>query len=203
MQFVAFPKIPRLNRDIIITEKIDGTNASVFIVNVDNPTTFDSNWNMSKNYITNRGPYFIYAGSRKRWITPESDNFGFAKWVKDNAEDLFELGEGHHFGEWWGQGIQRGYGLKEKRFSLFNIARWGKDAIRPKCCHVVPALYTGPFDQMIITRQVELLARVGSFAAPGFKDPEGVIIYHVAGNHMYKVTCKDDEKPKMQSVTEP
>ena len=32
---------------------------------------------------------------------------------------------GRHFGEWWGSGIQRGYGLDEKTFSLFNAYRWG------------------------------------------------------------------------------
>lgn len=31
MTFEAFPKIPRLNRDITITEKIDGTNVAVVI----------------------------------------------------------------------------------------------------------------------------------------------------------------------------
>ena len=31
MEFVEFPKIPRVSRECIITEKIDGTNASVWI----------------------------------------------------------------------------------------------------------------------------------------------------------------------------
>lgn len=31
MTFVPFPKIGRLSREIVITEKIDGTNAQVFI----------------------------------------------------------------------------------------------------------------------------------------------------------------------------
>ena len=29
--FVEFPKIPRLKRDIVVTEKIDGTNASILV----------------------------------------------------------------------------------------------------------------------------------------------------------------------------
>ncbi|MCJ7726507.1 MAG: hypothetical protein MUP76_09000, partial [Acidimicrobiia bacterium] len=46
-----------------------------------------------------------------RWITPEVDNYGFARWVKDHEEELRTgLGAGLHFGEWWGQGIQRRYG---------------------------------------------------------------------------------------------
>lgn len=31
MTFEAFPKISRLRRNVIVTEKIDGTNAQVFI----------------------------------------------------------------------------------------------------------------------------------------------------------------------------
>ena len=52
--------------------------------------------------------------------------FGFARWVETNRERLITLlGPGLHFGEWWGSGIQRGYGLTkgDKRFSLFNVER--------------------------------------------------------------------------------
>lgn len=54
--------------------------------------------------------------SRTRWITPEDDNYGFAKWANENKEELLKLGIGQHFGEWWGSGIQRGY----------NLQRWKK-----------------------------------------------------------------------------
>ena len=37
---------------------------------------------------------------------------------------------------------------------------------------------------------------MGSSAAPGFKQPEGIIIYHTAGNLLFKVTLVGDEKPK-------
>ena len=33
MNFIEFPKMARLSREAIITEKIDGTNASIFIQN--------------------------------------------------------------------------------------------------------------------------------------------------------------------------
>lgn len=48
--FAAFPSIARLCRDMIVTEKIDGTNAQV--------------------HITEDGQ--VLAGSRSRWITPEA-----------------------------------------------------------------------------------------------------------------------------------
>src|SRR4051812_22881421 len=122
MEFEAFPKMPRLSREMVITEKIDGTNAQVFITPVDilGAQTCNVPW------IATIGGLAIAAGSRTRWLAPtgQGDNFGFAAWVQANVEELITLGPGRHFGEWWGKGIQRGYGLAEKKFSLFNVGRW-------------------------------------------------------------------------------
>jgi hypothetical protein len=172
--FESFQKIPRLSRDIVITEKIDGTNAQVCILE-------DGR---------------ILSGSRSRWITPQDDNFGFAAWVRDNQQELLKLGVGHHYGEWWGSGIQRRYGLSEKRFSLFNTARWSDDAVRPSCCHVVPVIYQGPFSTIAIDNCLQWFADNGSMAAPGFMNPEGIIIYHTASRQLYKKTIDKDEEPK-------
>ena len=171
--FVAFRKIPRYSREMIITEKIDGTNAQVVV--------------------TDGGE--VLAGSRTRFITPEADNFGFAAWVKAHEDELRGLGPGRHFGEWWGSGIHRGYGLKEKRFSLFNVSRWENPVTRPACCHCVPVLYQGPFGDHGVQTALETL-RAGSVAAPGFMKPEGIVIFHVAGNLMFKKTLEKDEEPK-------
>jgi hypothetical protein len=172
--FEPFAKMPRLSREIIITEKIDGTNAQVCI---DEDGGFQ-------------------VGSRKRWITPDSDNFGFARWAYDNQTELMQLGVGRHFGEWWGSGIQRGYGLGkgEKRFSLFNVARWGDE--RPACCDVVPILHRGEFATKAIDDILETLAQEGSCAAPGYMNPEGIIIFHTAANMAFKKTIHKDEQPK-------
>lgn len=189
--FVGFPKMPRLQRDIVITEKIDGTNGLIYIPE----GTFEE-------------PR-IHAGSRNRWLTPEKDNYGFARWVEENAETLIhDLGPGRHFGEWWGQGIQRRYGLDHKRFSLFNTKRWFKtdESDIPACARfvtpnlgVVPILYEGPFqgyswmgsttpwgDALLI------LASGGSVAAPGFKNPEGIVVFHTRAGQAFKVTLGDD-----------
>lgn len=174
VEFKPFTKIPRLRRDCIITEKIDGTNASV--------------------YISEDGE--IRAGSRTRWITPEDDNYGFAKWVAANREDLLKLGPGHHFGEWWGQKIQRGYGLTEKRFSLFH----GHGiAAKPSCVSFVPVLYQGPFTEHAINTALDSLRVQGSFAVP-FMDPEGIVIFHIASQQLFKVTLHNDEAPKGVAV---
>lgn len=186
--FVGFPKIARLNRDIVVTEKIDGTNAQI--------------------YVNEAGE--LLAGSRTRWIYPgKEDNYGFAGWVERNADELRKLGPGHHFGEWWGAGIQRRYDLPEKRFSLFNTARWAgtnsaapgvvdlvANSGGPGCCYVVPVLYCGPFGTHEIYAALRGLEHYGSTAAPGFMKPEGIVVYHTAANIPFKVTLENDSQPK-------
>ena len=171
---VEFPKIARLSREVIVTEKIDGTNASI--------------------YIGEDGEFLT--GSRTQWITPDNDNHGFSAWAHAHKDELMQLGPGTHFGEWWGQGIQRKYGLAEKRFSLFNTSRWNDPDVRPTCCHVVPILYVGMFDTREIVLCLDSLAHIGSRAAPGFMNPEGVVVYHSAGNVGFKKTILKDEVPK-------
>ena len=178
MEFIPFPKIARFSREVIVTEKIDGTNASVWI---------------------DEGE--VLAGSRTRWITPEDDNFGFAAWVERHREELLGLGNGQHFGEWWGRGIQRGYGLGERRFSLFNVARWGAE--RPACCHVVPELWRGNMDELPVRLIMDDLAARGSVAAPGFKKPEGIVVFHVAGGVGFKKTFEKDAELKGQQARAP
>jgi hypothetical protein len=191
-EFTMFRKIPRLMREIVVTEKIDGTNAQL--------------------YITEEGAMWV--GSRKRWITPAADNFGFAKWAYSHREELMQLGPGHHYGEWWGQGIQRKYGLSEKRFSLFNTYRWCESdpqrieprnpqdfepryqQVVPECCNVVPVIYKGLWDHWAIVNALTELRSYGSKAAPGFMDPEGIVIYHDQGKLYFKQTIEGDEVPK-------
>lgn len=171
--YPAFPKIPRLFRDIIVTEKIDGSNGLIHV---------------SKDGV-------IRAGSRNRWLTPDKrgDNFGFAAWVQANAETLIQLGPGHHYGEWWGQGIQRGYGLTERRFSLFDTRR--TELVNTPGLTVVPLLYSGVFDGLVINHCLNMLEWYGSRAAD-WPDPEGIIVRHVAGGHIYKVLLQNDSEPK-------
>lgn len=210
MDFQEFGKIARLSRNVVVTEKIDGTNAQIFIqtlgVSTDEPHVIS--WPYSYAERNSRGTTFIFAGSRSRWITPgkNTDNCGFAGWVKDNGKTLLGLGEGRHYGEWWGQGIQRNYGLKEKRFSLFNVGRWNSEwnsnfsgstvCTEIPLCHVVPVLGRGEFNTEFIGTVLNGLSDNGSYAAPGFMKPEGVVIYHVAGGYYFKKTIENDDTPK-------
>lgn len=191
--YPAFQKIPRFNRDVVITEKIDGTNALVAV-----GTAHDAIGEDSSSFIVGHGMGALYvsAGSRNRWLTPEADNFGFAAWVRDHAEELAQLGPGLHYGEWYGLGTQRGYGLSEKRFALFNSARWTTNDMRPECCGVVPVLYKGPMDSQNAECILDQLREEGSVAVPGFMRPEGVVIYHTAARQLFKVLLEGDDKPK-------
>jgi len=164
-----FPSIPRLSKNhIIISEKIDGTNALIYI---DDQSR-------------------VYAGSRNRWITPEDDNYGFAKWVASNVGDLSLLGPGMHYGEWYGSGIQRGYGLNHKRFALFNTSR-PRETL-PPCIEQVPVLKIHAFDSAVIEDVLADLRMNGSRAVPGFMRPEGIVIYHVASKTLFKKTLEGD-----------
>lgn len=192
MEFQKFPKIPRYKRNIIITEKLDGTNAQVAI-----ELAYPSDWvdvDSVIKRIQHHGTWYnVYAGSRNRWLTIDDDNYGFAKWVEAYAEELVVgLGEGRHYGEWWGQGIQRRYGLDHKRFSLFNTGRWLANPDTPQCCHVVPLLYTGPARYEASDLALDMLSGWGSQAAPGFMNPEGIVVYHTAGRNLYKITLDGD-----------
>ena len=175
-EFQPFPSIARLNREWIASEKIDGTNALV--------------------YVDEEG--HVRAGSRSKWITRENDNFGFARWVEANSNELTKLGPGYHYGEWWGSGIQRGYGLTEKRFSLFNSHRWSDDSVRPACCGVVPVLARGVKVGMVEDVAIVALQELGSIVAPGFMRPEGIVLFHAASGQLFKVTLEKDEQPKGQ-----
>ena len=181
MEFNSFGKIARLSRDVIVTEKIDGTNGIIAI--------------------GENGEFQV--GSRNKWLTDElgnieSDNAGFARWAVENRDSLMSLGVGYHYGEWWGSGIQRGYDLPkgEKRFSLFNVSRWSDDSVRPSCCLVVPVLYVGLFSTSKIDEVLADLALSGSVVSPGFMRPEGVVVFHTAARCLFKKTIEKDEYHK-------
>lgn len=186
LEFEKFGKIGRLNKTCTITEKIDGTNAQIF---------FDEFGN-------------FLVGSRKREIFPNGtegkpkgcDNHGFAQWVYENHEDLFEyLGEGRHFGEWAGRGIQKRYkNLEEKRFYLFNTFRFGtnenpiSDELSFIGLDVVPILYEGDFNSDTVEQVMSELKECGSWIDDS-DNPEGVIVYHHGLRVYGKVTFDFDE----------
>lgn len=231
--FTAFPKIPRwFNGRWVFTEKIDGSNAQIQIVQISSTTLAAIDSMEKTDYTLVHTPtddeqYAIRAGSRKRWIGEASgDNFGFAAWVRENAEGLIQLGTGTHFGEWYGSGIQRGYGLTEKRFALFNVSKWldshedDEESIEwvrsrfpkaipaPSCCRVVPII--GVFDHNGDMGDIETISEAVDWAdfalrlnGTRIKDavdtkPEGVVLFNEASHHYYKHLF-DSPGPKGES----
>lgn len=161
-EFRSWPKIPRwCNESYTITEKLDGTNACIII--------------------TEHGEIFAQSRSRILDETSSGDNYGFCKWVKGNAPEILTLGVGYHYGEWWGHGINRNYGLKERRFSLFNI--W---IDIPECLHRVPIVaetYEAAWNR---------LQEEGSVASPGYMNPEGFVMgANLARGTRYKVIMSE------------
>ena len=164
LEFKKWEKIPRENPfTVTISEKIDGTNACIVIVDGS----------------------IAAVQSRKRFITPEDDNYGFALWVEENKDDLASLGDGHHYGEWAGEGIQKNpLQLEGKHFFLFNTFRWNENnPNRPKCCSVVPVLFQG---ELLPETIPDLL----TFMASDTVTHEGVVAYYHAFRKYTKHTIK-------------
>lgn len=200
--FEKFRKIPRLFRDVVVTEKIDGTNA-VVVVPAD-PTL----------------P--VVFGSRNRWISPGkgTDNYDFADWGTRNADQLREaLGPGWHHGEWFGAGIARKYGLTERRWALFNSSVFQVDphtglthkhgngtrnpTALPSNVTVVPVLHRGPMTDQTIAQAIADLRQHGSYVVP-FMNPEGIVVCHLASGQLFKFTLDGDavKGPDRQSPEE-
>ena len=202
IEFQAWPKTPRLMRNITITEKIDGTNAAIGIVKFDASEPLDPS---IIDYVSLNGEAFgVYAQSRTRLIKPgkSTDNYGFAGWVATHSAELVALlGEGLHFGEWWGNGIQRNYGMSEKWFSLFNTDRYhGFDERTGLNIKAVPVLYQGPNDTEVIADALARLRTEGSVAAPGFMNPEGICVYQSASRTISKVTLDKNDAGKWETA---
>lgn len=167
VEFKGWEKITRENPfKVTITEKMDGTNACIIIINGE----------------------IVGTQSRKRLITVEDDNYGFALWVEEHKYDLLSLGEGYHYGEWVGLGIQKNpHNLPEKQFFLFNTFRWNPDnPNRPICCEVVPILFHGQMNENTVPELLEKLT--SDYGNAG--TPEGVVVYYHAMRKYTKHTIK-------------
>ncbi len=192
-EYEGFPSIARLNREVVVTEKIDGTSGQLHIVDLEvNPE------DLGATPIVVVGSLALFAGSKGRYLEPtkNGDNYGFARWAQENAQELLGLGVGRHFGEWWGQGIQRGYSQDRKRFSLFNVHRWSDPLSRPDCCEVVPELWRGQFVDLDVAQLRGELEVYGSVAAPGFMNPEGFVVFHTSSGGLFKYTLDKNDSHK-------
>lgn len=175
--YPRWPSIQRLSsEEIHVTEKIDGTNGIV--------------------RVTDDG--IVLAGSRNRWLSQpdgapptkkQDDNYGFAAWVYERAEQFRQWAPGVYYGEFYGQKIARGYGMSTRRWAMFGRSV----SVLPEGVDAVPILYLGPWDYATIELSVSALAHKGSALVPGFLDPEGVVVHCLKSGAKFKKFCRDDE----------
>lgn len=220
VEFVKWSSTARLFRDVTVTEKLDGTNACVIFERISD-MEIPEGGNLP-NALGFAGDTVVYAQSRNRLITPSNDNAGFAKWVEQNREELFYvLGEGRHYGEWWGQSIGRKYNMSQKVFSIFNTASWYKEEapglLAPSSrasrarevdtkIDVVPVLFQGMFSEEIIREYANQLRLCGSeatsrYTGERFSNPEGICIYHKGADTVFKYTFDSNDKHKWEFET--
>lgn len=194
---MRWSKISRFQRDWEITEKVDGTNGILLWHDEYHPE-----FCLGQDSLLNLGTgedtlLYLYAGSRTRWLTVKEDNHGFAKWAQEWGPFLATLGKGRHFGEWYGSGIQRGYGLVEKRFALFDVNKYEK-RMMPPGVDVVPLLgrHNGANINEQIADCLDFLRDEGSLISKGYSQPEGIVLRHSQSGERFKVLCEGDEIPK-------
>lgn len=175
MDFKAYPKTQRLSNEIVtIAEKIDGTNG---VLHVDHQSRT------------------VLAGSRSKWLINDGsrswDNHGFGAWVKENEEKLLNLPEGLHYGEWYGKGINRNYGMKDRKLMLFNRSRYqnileeGDFPTELELETVISLVSVSelPEEALRIKARVD---KEGSYHVPGFMKTEGVIFRFQLSAKVYK-----------------
>lgn len=189
-EFKKWESTPRWHKGLTITEKIDGTNACIIIYNGQ-----------------------VKAQSRKRLITPDDDNMGFAKWVYENAGALTDtLGYGYHYGEWFGPGIQKNpLGVESKRFALFHATKYteanGYELNKVDGLETVPLLFHGQASAWTIPSALQGLETYGTKVQGAARrevinafdekvwvnaKAEGIIVWHKETQQKYKILLEDD-----------
>jgi hypothetical protein len=179
-EFKAWPKIPRIKGlPVVITEKVDGTNACVIVE--------------GGKVVGCQSRNNLLAHNNTGELTIVQDNMGFAQWVVGNQASLVELGDGYHYGEWAGPGIQNNpHKLETKKFFLFNTGRWNNEN-KPHVCDVVPVLHRGKWDADDIDSLMHWLDQGFNAGQLCTDYAEGIIIYFESLNTYAKHTLKSPE----------
>lgn len=168
--FTSWGKTPRAGskgETIVVMEKMDGSNCGIHI----------------------KDDTIVGIQSRNRSISPnadgnQNDNFGFARWVHENQEELLKLGDGSHYGEWCGEGIQKNpHKLVGKHWFLFSNPFRPVETL-PECVSKVPVLYVGDDSDEIMRIFVKLYT---DSKEQGYK-AEGIIVYYPKQKRREKIT---------------
>ena len=184
-EFRKFAKIPRGQAEqITISEKMDGTNACVIVEKMEDTL---------QHYIGG-------VQSKNRSLSLSDDNFGFCQWASERADDLSSgLGEGYHYGEWCGPGIQKNrHQLDKRRFYLFNAGRW---AFSPEHCRTVRVLYDGIPDNAPSQINVTMSRYGADCDLLGLK-PEGIVVWYHKTRRYEKYTF-ENQAGKWGNISNP
>lgn len=169
--FKKWPKIARYTKPMRghITEKMDGSNACIIV----------------------QDGKVVGCQSRKRIITPDEDNFGFARWVYNNANYLKGLGDGYHYGEWCGPKINGNrHNLDMNTFFLFSWYREEELGRPVDNLEYVRLLHEGDIDPDTVTTAMEDLLFI---SAHEDYIPEGIVIYYSDYKFHLKHTYENPE----------
>jgi len=183
-----FKRYPRIKRSLglgnmLITEKIDGTNA-MFVIEDKKLTLLGTH---RRQLLMIGDPKLIehyqhipdleYRESLMA-EEPRRAHFGFVGWCEDHKEELESIGDGVYYGEWVTpevKGCQRYPYEGPPKLFLFCPQRWPEQRPQPACLDLVPTLYRGPFNEEMIQTVIDELDG-DSVAFPGSDNPEGIII---------------------------
>lgn len=98
------------------------------------------------------------------------------------------LGDGYHYGEWAGPGIQKNrHGLEQKTFFLFNSSRWSNLPSNDYGLSCVPLLFDGAFYDGIVADMMLWLLDYRKYK------PEGLMIYWKDMDTYLKHTLENPE----------
>lgn len=198
--------IPILFGPAVLTEKIDGYPVSLHIDLIklrQNRAVTLTPGDVAQLTRGGRAVFYrVWVQYRNRPVTLDKDLKGVAAWARQNAAGLSRvLGPGVHMGEWWGYKINRGYGLPrgERRLSLYNTARWSHvDGRQVPGLYSMPVLWEGDLGQnwSHIVEVMDKLQVEGSRAVPGYRYPQGAVLYHQDANVMMMHLFKNEVNRK-------
>lgn len=176
-----FPDIIKVGEEVVIEEKIHGTNSRMGIILNHDDIAGDEIWTFMCGSHGHRRKQYNDKGELTRYWIPLSDN------MKGLLLDLCD-GQNHVvvFGEIYGPGVQdMSYGLKHVGFRAFDISVNRKyldydDRVNALAKHEIPStplLYRGPFDPTVLADLTDGFTTLCDPESAGkFAGREGVVV---------------------------
>jgi len=170
VEFVKWRSIKRPEKNtIIITEKMDGTNGCIII----------------------KDGIIIGVQSRTKLLSIDDDNYGFFAWCAEHAAHIIDvLGDGRHYGEFCGPGINKNrHDLGQRAFFIFNTFVY---PTIPESAYIkkIDLIYTGKYSDLEIRKAsfyINLRGMRFGYCPEGF-----VVFYEAFGGYIKHITRSTD-----------